>query len=63
MLIMFIVMLIFMSISLLFMDHAWKKEELSFMQNWRSHAIVDIQNPMHNLRGSFLFWWIIKLLF
>jgi hypothetical protein len=38
-------------ISLLFMDGAWKKQELSFVQNWHSHAIIDIQNPLHKLRG------------
>jgi hypothetical protein len=46
------VSILVMSISLLFMDDAWKKEELSFMHNWRSHAIVDIQNPMHKIRGG-----------
>jgi hypothetical protein len=34
------------------MDDAWKKEELSFVQNWHSHAIVNIQNPMHKFRGE-----------
>jgi hypothetical protein len=41
--------------SLLFMDDAWKKEQLTFVLNWHSHAIIDIQNSMYKFRGSFLF--------
>jgi hypothetical protein len=42
-------------IYLLFMDDACKKEKLSFVLNWHSHAFIDIQNLMHKFRGAFYF--------
>jgi hypothetical protein len=37
------------------MDDAWKKEKLSFVLNWHSHVIIDIQNSLHKFRGAFYF--------
>jgi hypothetical protein len=41
----------FDDIYLSFMDDAWKKEKLSFVQNWHSHAFIDIQIQCTNLGG------------
>jgi hypothetical protein len=44
----------YVDIYLLLMDDAWKKGRTPMLcKNWHSHALIDIQNPMHNLRGEF----------
>jgi hypothetical protein len=44
----------------IFIIHGWYMEK---GKEFPCCALINIQNSMNNLRGSYLFWWIINVLF